>query len=92
MSDRVTDLSLCQAADAVRQGNLSSLEVTEACLERIDRLQPVLNCFIEVDRERARSEARTADSDCASGRIRGPLHGIPMAHKDMFFDESRIPT
>ena len=92
MSDGVTELSLCQAADAIRQGKLSSLEVTEACLERIDRLQPDLNCFIAVDRERARSEARAADSDCASGRIRGPLHGVPMAHKDMFFDESRIPT
>jgi len=92
MTESMTDLSLCQVADAIRQGRLSSLEVTEACLERIDRLQPQLNCFIAVDRERVHAEARTADSDRASGRIRGPLHGVPLAHKDMFFDESRTPT
>lgn len=92
MSESVTDLRLCEVADAIGQRNLSSIEVTEACLERIDRLQPHLNCFISVHRERACAEARTADSDLASGRIRGPLHGVPLAHKDIFFDESRVPT
>ena len=48
MSESVTDLRLCEVADAIGQRNLSSIEVTEACLERIDRLQPHLNCFISV--------------------------------------------
>lgn len=75
-------LSLAQAAARLRNRQLTSTALTEACLSRIDTYNPKVNAFITVLRQQALAAARTADAEIAAGRIRGPLHGIPIALKD----------
>jgi aspartyl-tRNA(Asn)/glutamyl-tRNA(Gln) amidotransferase subunit A len=77
--------TLVQAVSAVREGVISSEVLTRLCLARIDALQPALNAFIAVDRDGAIAAARTADARRAAGAPCGPLHGAPLAHKDMFY-------
>jgi aspartyl-tRNA(Asn)/glutamyl-tRNA(Gln) amidotransferase subunit A len=84
--------SLTEAADAVATGKISSRELTEACLQRIEQWQPVINCFIHVEAELALSMADAADAAQARGETLGPLHGVPMAHKDMFYREGVLAT
>lgn len=84
MNIPVAELTLAQASKALSAGETTSRVLTEALLERIERLQPELNCFISVEAEHALAMAEAADKEIASGRIRGPLHGIPLAHKDAF--------
>jgi aspartyl-tRNA(Asn)/glutamyl-tRNA(Gln) amidotransferase subunit A len=84
--------TLVEAADAVRTGAISSETLTGLCLERIDQLQPSLNAFISVDGDRAMASARAADSRLASGAEVGPLHGVPLAHKDMFYRAGAVTT
>jgi aspartyl-tRNA(Asn)/glutamyl-tRNA(Gln) amidotransferase subunit A len=87
-----TLMSLAQAAAAIRARQLSSVEATKAALARIERWQPRLNCFIAVDPEGALEQAAALDAELARGRIRGALHGVPLAHKDMFYRAGRIST
>lgn len=75
----------------IEQGELSSLELTELCLERIGRLNPQLNAFITVMSDEARAQARQADADIRAGGRRSPLHGIPVGIKD-FFDTAGVKT
>lgn len=75
-------LSLAQAASRLRSRQSTSVELTEACLARIEIYQPKVNAFITVLREQALAQARQADADIRAGRYRGPLHGIPIALKD----------
>ncbi|SVE50482.1 uncharacterized protein METZ01_LOCUS503336, partial [marine metagenome] len=78
-----TQLDISEAAQLVRAGQLSPVELTKACLERIERVDPALNAFITVTADAALAEARAAESELAQGRWRGPLHGIPIAFKDL---------
>ena len=73
---------IAELAEALRAKRLSSVELTQGLLDRIARLDPVLNAFITVDRERALSDASAADAAIAAGNA-GPLGGIPVAHKDI---------
>jgi aspartyl-tRNA(Asn)/glutamyl-tRNA(Gln) amidotransferase subunit A len=84
--------SLAQAAMALRDGVVGARALTEACLDRIDRLQPHLNAFLTVDAEGAMAAADAADARRAQGRARGPLDGIPVAHKDLFHRAGRVTT
>ena len=77
-------LTLCDAAHCITTRHISPVELTRECLERIDRLNPSLNAFITVTAESALQEARRAESEIAAGNYRGPLHGIPIALKDLF--------
>ena len=79
--DLVT-LTLRQASDLVRRREVSPVELTEACLRRIETYNPSLNAFITITRERALAAARGLEAELADGRWRGPLHGIPIALKD----------
>lgn len=79
----LTDLTLLEAAARLRARSVTSVQLTEACLARITRLDPLLNSFITVTGESAIAEARAADSEMAKGKRRGPLHGIPIALKDI---------
>jgi aspartyl-tRNA(Asn)/glutamyl-tRNA(Gln) amidotransferase subunit A len=85
-------MSLAQAAQAIRARRLSSVEATRAALARIERWQPRLNCFIALDADGALKQAAALDAELARGRIRGALHGVPLAHKDMFYRAGRIST
>lgn len=84
--------SLTAAADAVAAGQISSRELAEACLARIEVWQPVLNCFIHVEPELVLSMADVADAARSRGKELGPLHGIPLAHKDMFYRAGVLST
>jgi aspartyl-tRNA(Asn)/glutamyl-tRNA(Gln) amidotransferase subunit A len=87
----VTTLSLVDAAELLRGRKVSPVELTNACLARIERLNPVLNAFITVTADQALVDARAAEADIARGRRRGPLHGIPIALKDLF-DTAGVKT
>lgn len=80
----LTTLTLQHAADQLRRKRLSPVDLTQACLARIDRLNPSLNAFITVSAESALASARGAEAEIQRGRWRGPLHGIPIALKDLF--------
>ncbi len=80
----LANLSIEQAARALRDRELSPLELTDAYLDRIERLNPRINAYITVTAERAREDARRATEEFAAGKLRGPLHGIPIAHKDLY--------
>lgn len=75
-------LDLWEAARAVQGRALSPVDLTRACLERIERYDEHINAFITVTPEQALAEARQAEKEIAKGRWRGPLHGIPIALKD----------
>src|SRR5271165_3141572 len=76
-------LSLVEAAEQIRNRKLSAAELTRECLDRIDRLNPVLNAFITVTPDLAMEQAERADAEIIAGIWRGPLHGIPIALKDL---------
>jgi aspartyl-tRNA(Asn)/glutamyl-tRNA(Gln) amidotransferase subunit A len=76
-------MTIAEAAAALRAGQVSSVELTEACLQRIDQLNAKLNAFMTVTADTARSQAARADDELRAGQDRGPLHGIPIAHKDL---------
>jgi len=80
--DRIDQL--LDAAAVLRQRVISPVELAQSCLRRVERLNPHLNAFITVTAESAMKEARLAEKEIAAGRWRGPLHGIPIALKDLF--------
>src|SRR5215469_11359737 len=84
-------LRLAEAASQIRERKLSSSELTRACLARIAKLNSQLNAFITVTEDLAFQQAGQADAEVASGHWRGPLHGIPIALKDLI-DVAGIKT
>ena len=78
-------MSLAQASLALDKGKVSSLELVDALIARAERINPQVNAFLRIDAEQARAAAKQADLERAKGQRRGPLHGVPMAHKDMFY-------
>jgi aspartyl-tRNA(Asn)/glutamyl-tRNA(Gln) amidotransferase subunit A len=75
--------SIVGLAPRLRRKEVSPVEVTRGCLDRIEKLNPALNAFISVTGESALAEARSAESEILRGEWRGPLHGIPIALKDL---------
>lgn len=75
----------------IERRELSSERLTEICLKRLERFNPLLCCAITMTHELAMSQARTADREIAAGKYRGPLHGIPWGAKDLL-DTAGIPT
>ena len=88
----IAALSLCEAADAVAGGALGAAELVEAALARIDRLDPVLHAFIRVDAEDALARAREIDRRRSRDGAGGPLTGVPMAHKDMYYRAGKVSS
>jgi aspartyl-tRNA(Asn)/glutamyl-tRNA(Gln) amidotransferase subunit A len=80
----VTDEPLSTLAARVRAREVSPVEVTEACLARIERIGPRLRAFVALDAGHALRAARIREAEAKAGRLRGPLHGVPLAHKDLF--------
>jgi aspartyl-tRNA(Asn)/glutamyl-tRNA(Gln) amidotransferase subunit A len=76
-------LSITELGAAFRAQRLSPVDATRACLDRIARHDPELHAFITVTGDQALAEARTAEAELARGTDRGPLHGVPIALKDL---------
>jgi aspartyl-tRNA(Asn)/glutamyl-tRNA(Gln) amidotransferase subunit A len=76
-------LDLSEASRAVQKKEVSPVELTQACLARIEKLNPHLNAFITVTGTEALDAARKAEAEIARGEWKGPLHGIPLAVKDL---------
>jgi len=80
----MSEWTIATLSHALRARRVSPVEVTQACLARIERLEPRLRSFIVVDAAGALKTAHALDAELAAGRWRGPLHGIPLAYKDLF--------
>ncbi|HLX76251.1 MAG TPA: amidase, partial [Terriglobales bacterium] len=87
----LTGLTLFQASELLRKKSASPLELTRACLERIVQLNPALNAFITMTVDGALEQASRAEAEIQRGEWKGPLHGIPIALKDLV-DTSGVPT
>src|ERR1700722_6125082 len=85
-----TETSLADTADAIQAGRLKARDLAEATLDKTERLAADLSCYVSVDPARYRAAADEADGVRAAGRPLGPLHGIPLAHKDMFYRKNRV--
>jgi aspartyl-tRNA(Asn)/glutamyl-tRNA(Gln) amidotransferase subunit A len=79
----VNHWTLVSLAEAIRAKKISATEATQGYLDRIARLDPEIHSFITVDADGALGAARALDADAAAGRWRGPLHGVPLAYKDL---------
>ena len=85
-------LTLTEAADAVRTGAVTAVQLLQSCLSAIDAHEPTVNATIWLDREGAMAQAEAADAIRASSAPLGKLHGIPMAHKDMYYQAGKVST
>jgi len=78
----LTALTLKQASERIRAKKVSPVELTEACLARIKTYNPLIDAWITVMRESALAQAKILEKEQVAGRLRGPLHGIPIGLKD----------
>jgi aspartyl-tRNA(Asn)/glutamyl-tRNA(Gln) amidotransferase subunit A len=92
MSTEPALMSLVAVAKAIADKQVSSREVTRSCLHRIAQWQPRLNAFMEIESDAALVAADEADAALAKGNSRGALHGVPLAHKDMYYDAGKVVT
>jgi aspartyl-tRNA(Asn)/glutamyl-tRNA(Gln) amidotransferase subunit A len=92
MTEETVRLSLTELARAVARSELSSVEIVVAYLERIAALDERAHAFVDVYRDSALAAAREADRERGAGRVRGPLHGLPIALKDLLHVRGRMTT
>ena len=83
--------SISETSELLRRKKISPVELTKACLDRIDQLNPILNAFITVTHESAITQACVAENEIQHGHWRGPLHGIPIGLKDLI-DTAGVKT
>jgi aspartyl-tRNA(Asn)/glutamyl-tRNA(Gln) amidotransferase subunit A len=83
--------SIVETSELLRKRQLSPVELTKNCLAQIEKLLPTLNAFVTVTAELALTQARAAEAEILNGHWRGPLHGIPLALKDLI-DTAGIRT
>jgi amidase len=91
MPDDLHYLSLDEVARRLKARKLSSVEATQATLDRIGKLDPKLKSYATLTPERALADAKRLDGETAAGKSRGPLHGVPIAVKDLC-DTEGVPT
>jgi aspartyl-tRNA(Asn)/glutamyl-tRNA(Gln) amidotransferase subunit A len=92
MSTEPALMTLTAVAKAIASKQFSSHEVTRSCLHRVAQWQPKLNAFMAVEAEAALKAADEADAALAKDGNCGPLHGVPLAHKDMYYDAGKVST
>jgi aspartyl-tRNA(Asn)/glutamyl-tRNA(Gln) amidotransferase subunit A len=88
----LAQLSMTEAADAVARGEVTATALAEACLDRIAARNPALNAVIRLDRDSALEVAAATDRARAAGATLGPLAGVPMMHKDMYYRAGRVSS
>lgn len=87
----LTDIAGVEAGRLIKAGKISPVELTEAYLDRIEKLDDRLHAFVHVMADSARAVAKQREEEVRQGRIRGPLHGVPIAVKDLC-DTDNAPT
>src|SRR6202165_2788712 len=92
MSTEPALMSLTSIAQSIAARRFSSREATQSCPDRIAQWQPRLNAFMAIEAEAALAAADDADAALAKGKSRGALHGVPLAHKDMYYDAGKVVT
>lgn len=92
MQSDILDLTLSELSSLIRSRKVTSLEATRACLAAIRAFNGPINAFIHIEEDEALEAARIADSEIGKGLWRSPLHGVPLAHKDMFYREGKSST
>jgi aspartyl-tRNA(Asn)/glutamyl-tRNA(Gln) amidotransferase subunit A len=85
-------LTIAQAAEQMRTRQLSPVALVRSCLERIEQLEPRLQAWVTVDREGALHAAKQCEEEIGQGRYRGPLHGVPIGLKDIFYTKGLKTT
>lgn len=85
--NNIEHLPITDLAKLLRGKKISAVELTQAFLDNISHFNAAINAFVTVTPERAMADARQADAEIARGHYRGPLHGIPIAHKDIYCTE-----
>ncbi len=90
--DELIYSSATNIAKSIREKKVSSAEVVDAYLDRIEEVNPKLNCLVQVSGDKARSDAKEADASLARGGIKGPLHGVPMTAKDSIATAGVVTT
>ncbi|MEC9279506.1 MAG: amidase family protein, partial [Chloroflexota bacterium] len=85
-------LSATELAALIKSREVSPVEATEAYLERIPQVDGKLNSYITVTADRAMADARQAEQEIASGKYRGPMHGVPIAVKDQLYTKGISTT
>ena len=89
---KLHELGVAEAARQIREGRITSVELAESLLERIEAFDPALKAWVTVDREDVLTEARRRDEERNAGDIQGPLHGVPIGLKDIFYTEGMKTT
>jgi aspartyl-tRNA(Asn)/glutamyl-tRNA(Gln) amidotransferase subunit A len=92
MSTEPALMSLTAIAKAIAEKQVSSREATRSCLHRIAQWQPRLNAFMALEAEQALKAADEADAALAKGNAKGVLLGVPLAHKDMYYEAGKVVT
>lgn len=82
--------SLHDMSQALEAGSVTSEALVQTHLDRIAQFSETLNCFVAIEADAALERARKMDAERRAGRVRGPLHGIPLAHKDIFHEAGRL--
>jgi Asp-tRNA(Asn)/Glu-tRNA(Gln) amidotransferase A subunit family amidase len=90
-ADDLAGMSATEAAASIRDGRVKSRELVEACLARVDQVEPTVQAWTFLDREHALRQADAADAAHSRGEPQGPLHGVPVGVKDIF-DTHDMPT
>ena len=85
-------LSATELASLIKSRKVTPVEATEAYLERISQVDGKLNAYITVTADRAMADARLAEQEIASGKYRGPMHGLPVAVKDQVYTKGILTT
>jgi aspartyl-tRNA(Asn)/glutamyl-tRNA(Gln) amidotransferase subunit A len=88
--DEILALTLTEAADAVARGEVTSVQLTRAAIARTAKLGRALNCIAALDADEALLAAEKADRDSKRGKSAGPLNGVPLAHKDLFYRRGKV--
>jgi len=92
MSTEPALMPLVALAKAIADKKISSREATKSCLDRTAQWQSRLNAFMTIETDEALKAAGQADAALAKGNSRGALHGVPLAHKDMYYDAGKVVT
>ena len=85
MTTELVHLSVTEASQLLRARKISPVELVEAFLARIERIDDKIKSYLLVDAAGARAKAKAAEAEIKAGRWRGPLHGIPYGAKDTFY-------